>query len=461
MNPIIPVFIASPSDVARERDIAEQAVQSLAPRLAELFGVTMVPVRWEQFAPISSADASHPQLDILRRIEPYSIFIGILGRKYGTPVPRLRVAGTEAEFNHALKNRDRISILAYFRDTSKGKDAKKDTRIDKLKQRLFRKNVWCSSFKGNKEFANRILVDLMETSLRMILRRGPTDLRRYAEFFRFGHEARMGSYPILIAYPPITEPGPGGAAAKFPWRERLLPRVVFEDLKVVQDIEGIMRILHREYRTVTTDSPELLSVPPGDRVWVCVPRNLMAREILKELDSRTRFSFQRATFEGGSEELYIRWKALNGKEIRIRSPLAKYLANSKRPDKASYWKPLYGYTYGRDYGILSRFQVSPGPPAVEWQRYYHYFVGGIRGLGTWGVGWFLDHCTPQLEQSTKNSRRYKAQGKEDVQILLEVVYENYRVVSVRDVGNQNQRFFEERISDRYIQEQLSRAQSFS
>ncbi len=458
MNPIIPVFIGSPGDVYQERDVTERAVLTLAPRLSGLFGETLVPLRWEQFAPISSADASHPQIDILRRIEPGSIFIGILGMKYGTPLPKSGIAGTETEFNHALANRHRITILSYFQQDST--DENRDLRVYKLKRRLERKKVWIATYKDSEAFAQRIHVDLMEASLRMILSRGPTDLRRYSEFFRFGYESRAGSSPILIAYPSITESGPGITAFEFAWRTRLLPRVVFEDLKAVQDVEGIMRILNREYRTVTTDSPELILAPPGDRVWVCIPRNRKARDILAKVSTRSRFAFSRKKFDD-VEELLIRWKRQDGTKVQVRSPLSTYLAHSKRPDELSSWEPLYGYTYGRDYGVLARFELSPGPPAVEGQQYYHYFLGGIRGLGTWGVGWFLDHCSQQLEQAIEKSRIYKAQEKNDVQILLEVIYENYRIVSVKDVSDEDQAFFDNRISEHFIRQQLKKVHPFS
>ena len=78
INPLIPIFIASPNEVFKERKLANSAIQTLSVRFARLFSVTLVPMLWEQFAPISSHDASHPQIGILRRIQPFSIFVGIL-----------------------------------------------------------------------------------------------------------------------------------------------------------------------------------------------------------------------------------------------------------------------------------------------------------------------------------------------------------------------------------------------
>ena len=58
VHPLIPVFIASPQDVAAERELARDAIHELAPRRARMFGVSLVPVMWEEFAPISSTRSS-------------------------------------------------------------------------------------------------------------------------------------------------------------------------------------------------------------------------------------------------------------------------------------------------------------------------------------------------------------------------------------------------------------------
>jgi hypothetical protein len=34
--------------------------------------------------------------------------------------------------------------------------------------------------------------------------------------------------------------------------------------------------------------------------------------------------------------------------------------------------------------------LTKGPP------YYHFFIAGIRGLGTWGAGWFIDRRADDL-----------------------------------------------------------------
>lgn len=483
MNPVIPVFIASPSDVAKEREITEAAVHALAPRLARLFGVTVVPLRWEQFAPISSYDATHPQVGILRRIEPFSIFVGIVWKRYGTPVTGSRHSGTEMEFEHALDHRDRISILSYFRKTParmpKDKKARAQRRkVEKLKRRFHDEGVNWTEYSTPEDFEHRIFGDLMEAALRLVLSEEPRKPTDYLKFFKFGSHFRLRSRPLLIVYPPVTDPGPGHEKPIYNWRERLLPHVIYEDSKAIQDIEEAMRIIGREYKTVTTDSPDLDMAQSGDRVWVCLPRNRRARRVLERLGDRVRFRFESIPLDGNRSELVLQWRDRQGSWMRIRSPLRRYLDESNRPDEEVPWKPLYGYAYAKDYAMFARFRVPSNWHAPDGGEYfYHYFVGGIRGLGTWGVGHLIDHESSNLVAMAESSIRNQAKEPirpdeskgsrarsaltpespplDDVQLLLEVTYENFRITQVRDVSEKPESYFEERFSDGFIKERLA------
>ena len=118
MQSVIPVFIASPNDVSKERKYAVEAVRNVSTRLASVFGVVLTPITWEEFAPVSSGESLNPQFNILKRIKSHRIFIGILYKRYGTIIPEMGdISGTESEFNHALNPRKNVQILTYFRDT--------------------------------------------------------------------------------------------------------------------------------------------------------------------------------------------------------------------------------------------------------------------------------------------------------------------------------------------------------
>jgi hypothetical protein len=460
INPLIPVFIASPNDVGAERRLVEAAIHSLAPRFARIFGVTLVPLLWEEFAPISSYDASHPQIGILRRIQPFSIFVGILWNRCGTPVGDSGETGTETEFEYAIAHRNTISILSYFRKQTDEKRLGSEERLQRkqvgdLKRRLEKNNVSTLTYDNLAQFRGRILGDIMEAALDLVLSQEPRKIADFYNFFRFGSHWRLDTKPLLIVYPPIADPGPGHACPRLNWRKRLLPHVIYEDFKTIQDVEEAMRLLGRQYKTVTTDSPSLDMAEPGDRFWVCVPRSVKAQRALEQLKEQgvdVRFHFtSRATRSG--PETCLAWRR-SGRNIQIRSPLAKYLNHSARPARAAPWRPAFGHSYCRDYAVFARFKLCKDPGDSCSEYYYHYFAGGIRGLGTWGIGYLLDHESSRLVRMAADQTAKT--GDENVQLLLEVTYENYRVTRIRDVSENAEAFFTKRYSDEYIRQQMKR-----
>lgn len=461
INPMIPVFIASPSEVRKERKLVESAIHLLAHRFARLFGVTMVPLLWEEFAPISSFDAAHPQVGILRRIQPFSIFIGILWNRCGTTVGQSNETGTEQEFFHAMKHRETISILTYFRSqtkvTAKEKKFKSEQeKVKELKLKLQNQNILIGDYNNLGDFSRRILPDVMESCLELVLTKEPKKIANYYNFFKFGSHWRVASGPLLIAYPPITDPGPNYEKPKLDWQNRLLPHVIYEDFKTIQDIEEVMRLLGREYKTVTTDSPTLDMAESGDRIWVCVPRNKKAHRILEELKKQNvkiKFNFDSIKLAKKKLETILYWD--NGKNnIKIRSPLTKYLRWSARPLVKDEWKPAYGFSYCRDYAIFARFKLYKDFEDRRGEFFYHYFIGGIRGLGTWGVGHLIDHQSSMLVRIA--NQQILSDETADIQMLLEVTYENFRVTRAIDVSNMDEAFFTERYNEKYIKEHLER-----
>ena len=144
MQSVIPVFIASPNDVSNERKYAVEAVSNVSSKIASIYGIVLTPIRWEEFAPISSGEAINPQFNILKRIKSHSIFVGILHKRYGTKIPEMGdISGTESEFNHALEHRKNIEILTYFKNVKNNNRLSNDeieqlAGVNKLKLKLSR-----------------------------------------------------------------------------------------------------------------------------------------------------------------------------------------------------------------------------------------------------------------------------------------------------------------------------------
>lgn len=81
---VLNILIASPSDVASERDVVEKVILEWNASHFESMGVILHPIRWESHAYPASGD--RPQAIINKQIvESGDILIGIFGYKLGTP----------------------------------------------------------------------------------------------------------------------------------------------------------------------------------------------------------------------------------------------------------------------------------------------------------------------------------------------------------------------------------------
>lgn len=130
--PKIRIFIASPGDVAQERDTLSSIV---IPELRRIFsigpfsgvadGVELEAVRWETHA---WPDVGEDAQDVINReIGEFDILVGVMWRRFGTPTRRAS-SGTGEEFKRAydyFREYGRPKIMWYFRTepfytTSKG-----------------------------------------------------------------------------------------------------------------------------------------------------------------------------------------------------------------------------------------------------------------------------------------------------------------------------------------------------
>jgi len=125
----IKIFIASPAEVAEERDVITYVVAELGRTLGTTFNVELEAIRWETHAwPDVGADG---QDVINREIKNYDIFVGVMWKKFGSPTKRAE-SGTEEEFQRAydfFKEHKKPKIMFYF-----CKRPFYSTRVNELKQ---------------------------------------------------------------------------------------------------------------------------------------------------------------------------------------------------------------------------------------------------------------------------------------------------------------------------------------
>lgn len=114
---VIDVFVASPSDVAEERDRLESAIRELNEQWSSRLNVEFNLVRWETHSyPGFGEDAQ----DVINRElpGPFDVFVGIMWARAGTPTERAD-SGTIEEFERSYEqwkaDPDSIRLLMYFK----------------------------------------------------------------------------------------------------------------------------------------------------------------------------------------------------------------------------------------------------------------------------------------------------------------------------------------------------------
>jgi hypothetical protein len=433
MTQVIRVFIGSPGDVREERRHAETAVHELSTRLVDMLDVVLQPVSWPHFAPAAGKAGTPAQDSITTRVAKARIFVGILFTRWGTVTgPGRKESGTEAEFREALLHPDDIEMLTYFRnpDMAKGPvDPAQFAQLNRLKKNLGEAGLFHQPYARPSDFRARFCYDLIAAVLGIL-----SDMRRrqaLQSFFLHGTHPRRREPEFLIGYPAVDKHHPAARSAVVDWQERLVPNVVYEDVKAIQKIEEALR--HSgivDVGAVTVDSPALRE--PGNRVWLCLPRSELATARLRALGPVARFEF--GVTPSGAR--YLKWRPRGAaKAFRIASPLGTYL-REQRPGGQQEWQRKFGQIIAKDFAVIARHPLPDSEFTALGGPYYQYFVAGIRGLGTWGAGWFIRHRPDALAAAAESA------DDGEVTILLEVTFSNFRITNAVDVSHQPATFFE-------------------
>lgn len=431
---IIHVFIASPGDVVEERKIVQETIQSLNFKFNRLYSIGLVALNYEAMGTISGQGNIQEEINPL--VEESEVVVGIFHNRFGP--------GSAEEIRYAIAHRDRIKLLLYFRKTDSPEEG-----LENFKRELKQDNILpAEPYENPQAFRSRIALDLVEAVLEM----GAGLFRRRClnRFFEFGRYPGSCETSVRIGYPPIYEHYGEPPKWDYNWVARLLPNVVYEDFKAIQKIEDALKCLGiYDYGSITIDNPKLWD--PGNRIWLCIPRNPIAQHYLCNLQKtdKNRVNFRFESLDDGSR--LIEWRPPGQSEvISVKSPQAKYL-NKQRPHDKIRWQHDFGHIISLDYAILARFKNPYDSP----EPFYHYFMAGIRGLGTWGVGWYIDRCYEELAKIAEIKKE------EDLQILLEVEFQNFRIIRVTDVSQKDQAYFDHVNDDGVIQHHIEEHRQFT
>src|ERR1051325_5651239 len=96
------IFLASPGDVRNERRYVQEVVDELNRTIASQKNIVLEVVSWENNAvPGYGMDAQALINAQIATMAKYSLFVGIMWNRLGTPTPRA-ASGTVEEFDRAV-----------------------------------------------------------------------------------------------------------------------------------------------------------------------------------------------------------------------------------------------------------------------------------------------------------------------------------------------------------------------
>lgn len=159
------IFLASPSDVTSEREIASRVVNEVNTLNSDNDEIHMELVKWETH---SFPDAgSYAQAVVnAQMFQDIDIFLGIMWARFGTPTEAAG-SGTEEEFLLAKKQyndeSDSISIMIYFKDTplSPSKiDVEQYAKVENFKTSLRDEGVYYATFNTVEDFEKLLRMHL-------------------------------------------------------------------------------------------------------------------------------------------------------------------------------------------------------------------------------------------------------------------------------------------------------------
>ncbi len=437
------IFISSPGDVSAERQICEDVISSIGISLRDTLGYHLECKRWEHLAPVIPPPLKTIQDVIMEEIDKSQIFILVLFKRYGERDPRYKISHTEMEIARALrllKKGKNLMFLSYFKEIPPNPDrGDQEKSILELKEKLQKEKVWFREFSGLEDFRTKLTHDLYNC----ILRRFGASTRKQAawrKFWNLGMVEGQTRPRLAIIYPTMDKKLFADDNNKI-WLKRLMPVIPFEDFSAVEFIERTLRNINfTEFKTYTAARlPEDWN--DMNRVWICLPRNNPGDEQLKKHRRGIKFAI-----EAEKDVYHIKWMPRQGSvPIIVNSPLAAYLREQRNDIEDPAWGPKHGRIVARDFAILARLSVESR--VKESGKLKDYFFAGIRGLGTWGAGWFLLNKCEAFQKLDENEDA-------NIQLLLEVTFKDEEIFDVRDVSNQPQSYFDAENSEGVIHENI-------
>ena len=170
------VFVASPSDVGRERAEVLRAIDQINRVTQPTLDLHIEPLLWEKLPPVAP---SLPKESIQDRINALvadcQVFVLILGSRYGSVEPGYQKSNTEREIEfvlHRVKTAHDVYLLSYFKDVGHAPDPGPQLqKVRKFQRALEREGIWYKTFKNVSDFRTTIVADLYGVVFRFLKRK--------------------------------------------------------------------------------------------------------------------------------------------------------------------------------------------------------------------------------------------------------------------------------------------------
>lgn len=155
---LLKVFLASPGDVAQEREIVAEVLDAVNRTMGREREVHFDLIRWDTDSfPAYGGDAQSVINDQIADMSQYDLFVGIMWNRFGTPTPRAG-SGTEEEFRRAVesyRDKRRPAIMFYFNqkpfNPSNATEAAQKLSVLSFKEEIDREGL-TATYSGHEQF---------------------------------------------------------------------------------------------------------------------------------------------------------------------------------------------------------------------------------------------------------------------------------------------------------------------
>ncbi len=289
------LFIASPGDVAAERQITESVINQVDQTFRNFFETTLKVVRWEKQPPLTQPmNRNSQQEEINEKVKTCDIFILLLYKRIGSKEKGFEITNTKREIDiiiNRINKGERVYLLSYFRELEKNSDlGKQEKMVIELRNSLSKDKIMHSTYQNLYDFEGQFTHHLYQTVLRFLWE--TTKNKATKLFWQLGEAEHRPSTNLAIIYPPIDRSYTEKLNPDNYWHNRLIPNLVYEDYKALQKIQKSLSLIsYRDYRVyITSNIPK--DIRYMNRVWLCLPRNLQAMTQLMNYVQDNRSNFQ-------------------------------------------------------------------------------------------------------------------------------------------------------------------------